>query len=197
MNEAALWVKICGATTPDAVAGAIAAGADAVGFVFAPSVRRVTPAQAAQLAAPARGRLRCVAVMQHPQTDEVAQVLAEFRPDVLQTDLQDLAALDLPATLERLPVLRAGREAPASLPPRAVFEGPVSGAGVAPDWAGAVALRLRGVEILREANVDAAVRTVRPWGGDVSSGVERAPGIKDMELIARFVAAARAACREG
>jgi phosphoribosylanthranilate isomerase len=202
MNEAALWVKICGATTPDAVAGAIAAGADAVGFVFAPSVRRVTPAQAAQLAAPARGRLRCVAVMQHPQTDEVAQVLAEFRPDVLQTDLQDLAALDLPATLERLPVLRAGREAPASLPPRAVFEGPVSGAGVAPDWAGAVALRLRGVEILlagglREANVDAAVRTVRPWGVDVSSGVERAPGIKDMELIARFVAAARAACREG
>lgn len=195
-------MKICGATTPDAVAGAIAAGADAVGFVFAPSVRRVTPAQAAQLAAPARGRLRCVAVMQHPQTDEVAQVLAEFRPDVLQTDLQDLAALDLPATLERLPVLRAGREAPASLPPRAVFEGPVSGAGVAPDWAGAVALRLRGVEILlagglREANVDAAVRTVRPWGVDVSSGVERAPGIKDMELIARFVAAARAACREG
>lgn len=201
MTEAALWVKICGATTPAAVAGALDAGADAVGFVFAPSVRRIAPAQAARLAAPARGRLRCVAVMQHPEPEEIAEVLADFRPDALQTDADDFAVLELPATLERLPVLRAGRELPVSLPARAVFEGPVSGAGAVTDWARAAALRARGVELvlaggLTEANVDAAIRAVRPWGVDVSSGVESAPGIKSAEMIARFVAAARVACRE-
>ena len=201
MAEATLWVKICGATTPDAVAGAIDAGADAIGFVFAPSVRRIAPARAAKLAVPARGRLRCVAVMQHPQPDELAAVLEQFRPDVLQTDAGDFAALELPAMLERLPVLRSGGVWPAALPARAVFEGPVSGVGVVADWTRASALQAQGVELvlaggLSEANVDAAIRAVRPWGVDVSSGVERAPGTKDAGLIARFVAAARAACRE-
>ncbi len=201
MADATLWVKICGATTPEAVAGAIEAGADAVGFVFAPSIRRVTPAQAAKLAAPARGRLPCVAVMQHPQAAEVAEVLAGFGPDILQTDADDFVRLELPATLVRLPVLRGGRETPAPLPSRAVFEGPASGTGTVADWASAATLRARGVELvlaggLNEANVDAAIRTVRPWGVDTSSGVEREPGIKSTELIARFVAAARAASRE-
>ncbi len=201
MADAPLWVKICGSTTAVAVAAAIEAGADAVGFVFAPSVRRVSAAQAAKLAAPARGRLRCVAVMQHPEPDEVAEVLAGFRPDVLQTDAGDFAALELPVSLERLPVLRAGCELLPSRPPRALFEGPVSGAGAVPDWTHAAALRAQGIELvlaggLNEANVDAAIRTVRPWGVDVSSGVESAPGIKSAEMIARFVAAARVACRE-
>ncbi len=201
MADAPLWVKICGSTTAVAVAAAIEAGADAVGFVFAPSVRRVSTSQAAKLAAPARGRVRCVAVMQHPEPDEVAEVLTEFRPDVLQTDAGDFAALELPAPLERLPVLRAGRKLPPSLPARALFEGPVSGAGAVPDWTHAAALRAQGIELalaggLNEVNVDAAIRTVRPWGVDVSSGVESAPGIKSAEMIARFVAAARVACRE-
>ncbi len=201
MRKATLWVKICGATTPEAVAGALDAGADALGFVFAPSVRRLEPAQAARLAAPARGRLRCVAVMQHPDPDQVAAVLAEFRPDVLQADAGDFASLDLPASLERLPVLRAAVDPALPLPLRALFEGPVSGAGVIPDWQGAAALRARGLELvlaggLTETNIDAAIRAVRPFGVDVSSGVEVAPGIKSAEKIARFVAAARVACRE-
>jgi len=201
MVDAPLWVKICGSTTAVAVAAAIEAGADAVGFVFATSVRRISPSQATKLAAPARGRLRCVAVMQHPQPDEVAEVLAEFRPDVLQTDAGDFATLELPASLERLPVLRAGQEFPPSMPQRALFEGPVSGAGAVPDWARAAVLRAQGIELvlaggLTAANVGAAIRTVRPWGVDVSSGVESAPGIKSAEMITRFVAAARVARRE-
>lgn len=200
MSDASLWVKICGATTPEAVAGALDAGADAIGFVFAPSVRRIEPVQAARLAAPARGRLRCIAVMQHPEADELAEVLSVFRPDVLQTDAGDFGQLSLPASLERLPVLRAGRALPVPLPARALFEGPVSGSGVAPDWAQAARLGPR-IELvlaggLDAGNVDVAVRTVRPWGVDVSSGVESAPGVKSAEKIARFVAAARTACRE-
>ena len=55
-----MWIKICGLTSPDAVAAALDAGADAVGFVFAKSVRQVTPREALDLAKPARGRVRCV-----------------------------------------------------------------------------------------------------------------------------------------
>jgi len=197
-----MWVKICGMTTPEAIDAAVAAGADAIGFVFAPSVRRVAPARAARLAAPARGRARCVAVMQHPSQAEVAAALAEFAPDVLQTDFEDFAALDLPAMLERLPVLRAGGELPAQLPRRALYEGARSGTGEVADWERAAQLRARGIELvlaggLTPDNVASAVRAVRPFGVDVSSGVEGAPGEKSAARIAGFVAAARAAGREG
>ena len=60
------FVKICGMTDDRAVEAALAAGVDAIGFVFAPSVRRVAPRLAARLAQPARGRVLCVAVTQHP-----------------------------------------------------------------------------------------------------------------------------------
>jgi phosphoribosylanthranilate isomerase len=65
-----MWVKICGMTTPAAVAAALAAGADAIGFVFAASVRRVTPHAANELATPARGRVPCVAVIRQATQQE-------------------------------------------------------------------------------------------------------------------------------
>ena len=61
-----MWIKICGMTSAEAVAAALEAQVDAIGFVFAPSSRQVTPEQAAKLAAPARGRALCIAVTQHP-----------------------------------------------------------------------------------------------------------------------------------
>ena len=110
-----VWIKICGLTTPDALDAALECGADAVGFVFAASSRRIEPALAAKLAAPARGRARCIAVMHHPSQAEVDDVVSAFVPDVLQTDLGDFAQLRLPEALERLPVMRAGErhDAPA------------------------------------------------------------------------------------
>jgi phosphoribosylanthranilate isomerase len=101
-----VWVKVCGLTRADAVAAALEAGADALGFVFSPSVRQLTPAQAAQLAAPARGRAECVAVTLHPDQALIDEILGVFKPDVLQTDLGDLAGLQLPEKLACLPVLR-------------------------------------------------------------------------------------------
>src|SRR5215475_2628213 len=101
-----MWIKICGMTTADAVTAAVDAGVDAIGFVFADSVRQLTPHAAATLARPVRGRARCVAVTRHPKQREIDEILNGFRPDVLQTDAADFASLRLPATLERLPVLR-------------------------------------------------------------------------------------------
>jgi phosphoribosylanthranilate isomerase len=192
-----MWIKICGVTTADAIAAALEAGADAVGFVFADSPRQVTPEAAAQLARPVRGRLRCVAVTHHPAWLALEEILRVFRPDVLQSDASDLAALTLPPALELLPVVREGAAAPAPLPPRILFEGPVSGTGTASDWSAARRLS-SGTELilaggLDEGNVAAAIAAVRPFGVDVSSGVEARPGVKNPLKILKFVSVARAA----
>src|ERR1700694_5917061 len=129
-----MWIKICGMTTPEAVTAELDARVDAIWFVFAESSRRLTPQRAAQLAQSARGRVRCVAVTRHPAQAAVDEILKVFRPDALQTDLADRDRLQLPAGLDLLPVVRGGDDAPATLPGRILFEGPMSGTGVAGDW---------------------------------------------------------------
>jgi phosphoribosylanthranilate isomerase len=192
-----MWIKICGMTSEAAVAAALAARVDAIGFVFADSPRRLSPEQARELARPARGRVKCVAVTRHPQARVVAEILAVFAPDVLQTDTADLAALDLPMGLELLPVLRSGAPAPQPLPRRVLFEGPVSGSGRASDWRAAQALAGQCELVLAggltSGNVAAAIAAVHPFGVDVSSGVEAQPGVKSPRAISEFVAAVRAA----
>jgi phosphoribosylanthranilate isomerase len=192
-----MWIKICGMTSPAAVEAALEAQVDAIGFVFASSLRKLTPEVAATLARPARGRVRCVAVMQHPTQAAVDEVLRTFAPDLLQTDAGDFARLRLPAALDTLAVVREGATLPVPLPARILFEGPSSGRGRVSDWSIAAALA-RHTELvlaggLSEANVAAAVAQVHPFGVDVSSGVEENPGVKSPAAIARFVAAARAA----
>lgn len=192
-----MWIKVCGMTTPEAVQAALDARVDAIGFVFAESKRRVTPARAAELAQPARGRVQCIAVTKHPTQSDVDEILEVFRPDIFQTDWQDLQALRLPRELAVFPVLRAGGGEPQPLPVRVLFEGPVSGTGVPTDWPSAHAMARRTQVILAgglsPANVAAAIAEVNPFGVDVSSGVESSPGIKSPEKIASFVSAARAA----
>lgn len=88
-----LWIKICGLTTEEAVAAAVAAGADAVGFVFAPSKRQVNAQRAADLARNVPAAMTRVAVMLHPAQSLIDEVWKLLRPDVLQTDAEDLAHL--------------------------------------------------------------------------------------------------------
>jgi phosphoribosylanthranilate isomerase len=198
----AIWVKICGLTTRDAVEAAVAAGADAVGFVFAPSKRQVTAALATQLAHGVPRRIPRVAVMLHPTQSQLDEVCSAFRPDVLQTDLEDLQTLRVPMGLTLMPVVRGGVGVglKADLQrkyQRVLFEGPVSGVGSTSDWHGAAQLA-RTTELvlaggLNATNVADAIATVRPFGVDVSSGVEASPGIKDPARIHEFVQRARAA----
>jgi phosphoribosylanthranilate isomerase len=114
-----LWIKVCGLTTELDVRTAIEAGADAVGFVFAPSRRQITARRAAEIASNAR--VTRVAVMQHPSQALLDEVWSVFRPDVLQTDAEDLKHLRVPLELRVLPVLRAGRAVPEPLPQRVLF----------------------------------------------------------------------------
>lgn len=192
-----LWVKICGLTTAAAVAAASDAGADAIGFVFAPSKRRVTAEQARLLSQPAPKHMVRVAVMQHPTQALLDEVLATFAPDVLQTDIEDLPTLNVPKHVTVTPVVRASRALPEPLPARLLFEGPVSGTGEVADWQRAAELA-RATQLilaggLHAGNVADAIAHVQPYGVDVSSGVECAPGVKDVEKIHSFVRAARAA----
>jgi phosphoribosylanthranilate isomerase len=200
-RERAVWVKICGITDEAGRDAALAAGADALGFVFHPgSPRHVSPQRAAALAAPVRGRARCVAVTLHPSQAQVDEILASFAPDILQTDAEDFAQLRLPGSLERLPVVRGAPPLQRPAAGRVLFEGLVSGTGELSDWAQAGEWARHAQVVLagglRPENVAAAVRAVRPAGVDVSSGVEQARGVKSPALIAEFVAAAREAARQ-
>ena len=196
-----MWIKICGLTTPEAVAAALDAGVDAIGFVFAKSVRQVTPSQAVELAAPARGRVRCVAVTRHPTQQDIDPVIAIFKPDLIQTDAADFDSLQLPAQLARLPVFRgAPDDENGRLPGRILFEGATSGAGALSDWSVARKVARRTELILagglNPGNVAAAIEAVRPFGVDVSTGVEARPGVKSPAEIENFVRAVRSSCAE-
>lgn len=197
-THAAPWIKICGMTTPEAVRAALEASVDAIGFVFTDSPRQVTPEQAAHLAEPARGKLRCVAVTRHPAQLLIEEILAVFAPDTLQTDTRDLARLRLPRALELLPVVREADNVQA-WPEKLLFEGAASGTGRLCDWSAAARIARRAQLVLagglHPGNVAAAIAQVRPFGVDVSSGVELRPGVKDPAAVARFATAARGAVK--
>ncbi len=192
-----LLVKICGLRHVEAVRAAVAAGADAVGFVFAPSPRRVTAREATVIARDVPRGVKRVAVMLHPTPEEWREVEILFCPDVLQADARDFEQLEVPAEIERWPVLRQGSALPVPLPDLFLYEGATSGRGERVDWSEAARLARRGRMILAGGldrdNVAEAIRRVAPFGVDVSSAVESAPGVKDPARIRAFVEAARAA----
>jgi len=193
-----ILVKICGLRDAEQVAAAVAAGANAIGFVFAESVRRVTPGAAREAALKIPAGIRRVAVMRHPANDEWAEVLEVFAPDVLQTDADDFATLLLPDNLARWPVIREGGPmADEDLINEFVYEGVNSGRGESVDWSQAANISARGRMILAGGlsaeNIATAIQTVRPYGVDVSSAVESRPGEKDSDLIRQFIRAVRTA----
>ena len=198
-----LFVKICGLTDPEALLAAVEEGADAIGFVFhPPSPRCLTPGRAAELATLVPHKVLRVAVMLRPEQADLEEVFAAFEPDCLQADANCLARLHLPGSLQKLPVYRDedrfNAEHIATDTP-CLFESAVSGQGRMPSWERA-AIAARHARLLLAGgldpeNVAEAVRRVRPWGVDVSSGVERAPGAKDPDRVREFIRAARRADR--
>jgi len=201
-------VKICGIGTEEAALAADHAGASAVGFVFADSPRRVTPEEAARLAALLDPSIARVAVFRHPTAAEVARVLEAFPADVVQVESGPGATAGRDAGVRILPVLHDGpdlladlRSLESAFRDGILLEAPGRGGrGVRPDWNRAaklaehVPLVLAGG--LTPENVGAAIRQVRPAAVDVSSGVESTPGRKDPDLILEFVRSAFDSTRE-
>jgi phosphoribosylanthranilate isomerase len=202
------FVKVCGLRTRESIDAAINAGANAIGFVFAESPRSVTIDEVRPLLAHAGSCVTRVGVFRHPSPDDVRRVLDELPIDLVQTDLEDferdLAFVD---ASHRLPVVRTGDDFAARLrrsideSGRALVEGARSGAGqrVSLDELEALPDDTRSRVIiaggLDPTNVREIIERTRPFGVDVSSGVERGPGDKDIHLIHQFVRAARDAER--
>ncbi|GAB4100511.1 phosphoribosylanthranilate isomerase [Sinomonas halotolerans] len=206
-----LWVKICGLSTPESVETAVAAGADALGFVLAEhSPRTVTAARAAELVAYAREAARgagraveMVAVVRHQAADDVARLAREAGVDTVQ-----LHGDEPDADADRLResgfgVIRAlsAREYAArraggwASPDRLLLDAAVPGSGTR-IGAEELAAAPEGFWILAgglsPANVAEAVAALGAGGVDVSSGVESSRGVKDLGLIRDFIRAARA-----
>jgi phosphoribosylanthranilate isomerase len=186
-----VFVKICGLRTPEAVEAAVAAGADAVGFVFVPGARRrVGVGEARKLAALARG-LERVGVFHGGQSAEEIRAVAEaVGLDTVQLHGADEAlAAALRGRFRVARSWRPGEPWPAAAD-RVLAEMGEPGTGRSWDWG-----RVRGLPVviaggLTPENVAAAMEAARPVGVDVSSGVETA-GEKDPERIRAFCQAVR------
>ncbi|MFF8485379.1 phosphoribosylanthranilate isomerase [Streptomyces antibioticus] len=196
-----LFVKICGLKTERDVDTAVEAGADAVGFVFSASPRRIDPATAARLCRRVPEHVLTVGVFRDEPLADVRSVAAEAGIGAVQLHgsegreyYDDLGAggwtlIRAAAFGDSVP--RCGEMGEDLL----LLDAPVPGSGVAWDWSGGPApapgekwLLAGG---LTPENVRAAVDAARPWGVDVSSGVEATRGVKDPDLIRTFVAVAR------
>jgi phosphoribosylanthranilate isomerase len=212
----ALDIKICGLKTQAALETALSGGASHVGFVFFPkSPRNLAPAEAAGLARAARGRAKAVAVTVDAADDFLDAIVTEAAPDMLQLhggeSPQRVAAVKarygLPV-MKALSVSEAGDLAKAApflgVADRFLFDArPPQGSelpggnGVSFDWRLLAALD-RDVDYMLSGGLDAAnigdaLRLANPPGIDVSSGVEKAPGVKDAALIEEFFKAVRTA----
>lgn len=197
-------VKICGLTDVAGARAAVAAGADAVGFVFAESPRQIDIERAVSIAATIPPFIARVAVFRHPDPREVLDVVGALRPDLVQTELDDRLVEALVGRIRLLPVVHDGPDlerdvsyvlsALGDSTPMLLEAPGRGGRSVAPDYEHAAALARRLPLVLagglRPDNVAAAIVTVRPYAVDVSSGVESSPGVKDPDSVSRFVAVA-------
>ena len=211
-----LTVKICGLSTPETLDAALDAGADMVGFMFFPaSPRHLSLGTARELGARVKGRAQKVAVSVDADDAALENYIEALRPDLLQLHGKETVARirDIKARFG-VPVMKviavetaadltsvAGYAAAAD---RILFDARApkdatrpGGLGVPFDWHLLENLKLAVPFMvsggINAGNVEEALRVTRAPGVDVSSGVESAPGKKDIALIRAFIAAARAA----
>ena len=209
-----LWIKICANSSLEDARVAADAGADALGFVFAPSPRRVSPAQAAAIASELPAAIEKIGVfVDAPLAEIISTVEASGLTGVqLYCGANDTLTAQLRARFGTgLRILRVLHFAPdAKIPDDPNVDAilvdsrtatAVGGTGVAYDWRLAATTLFQNLEErkliaaggLTPENVAEAIARLRPWGVDVVSGVESSPGKKDAAKVRAFVAHARAA----
>lgn len=205
VSRATVRVKVCGITRPEDAVMAERAGADAIGMIFAPrSKRRIDRERAEAIVAGLGPFVARVGVFVDAPIDEVRGAVRELRLDAVQLHGTEPPAYAA-ALREEVRVVRAVAfgphvtpEALATYPADAVLlDAAHPGSGVAFGWDEAGAWRGHPRLILAGGltpeNVAAGIATLEPYGVDVASGVERAPGVKDPARVEAFVRAVRAA----
>ncbi len=198
-----MFIKICGITSEEDGLLAVAMGADAVGFLFAPSPRRVSPATAAEIARRLPPEILTVGVFRNEDPRTVVRIANRARLRAVQ-----LHGHETPAETKRVreqvgTVIKAFRAGSKELEQAREYGADIilvdadqPGSGKVFDWAlaeraaGPLPVMVAGG--LNPSNVAAAIAKTRPWGVDVSTGVESSPGQKDPRLVRDFIAAARA-----
>ena len=211
-----LDIKICGLKTAEAIDHAVALGATHVGFIFfQKSPRHIEPDDAGRLADRVRGRAKIVSVSVDADNDELDEIVAMIRPDILQ--LHGRETPDRVLTVKAvtgLPVWKALSISEAAdldrvdaydgIANRFLFDAKApknselpGGNGVSFDWTLLKGLSERVDYMLSggldKDNVGEAIRIARPTGIDLSSGVESSPGVKSLDMMDDFFAAVRAA----
>ncbi len=199
-----MFVKICGITSEDDALFAVAMGADAVGFVFAPSPRQIAPQKVFDITRRLPPEILTVGVFR----DELPQRVIEIahKSGVKAVQLHGRETPDQAAEVANSIrwVIKAFSATSPELPKAdrystdlVLVDAPNPGSGKVFDWSLASeapdSVRLILAGGLDPDNVADAIEAVEPWGVDVSSGVESAPGRKDATKVRRFIANARAA----
>ena len=185
-------VKICGLSTKEAVKTTVSAGADYIGFVFAPSKRQVTVEQAIELAKFIPSHIQKVGVFVSPSRADLLEAIEKVGLDLVQVHGQVVDKLfeNLPCGSIQAVQIGEGEHVPNSQADYLLFDAPVAGSGQIFDWG-----RLDTTELaqpffiaggLNEDNVEEAIQHFTPYAVDVSSGVET-NGQKDHEKIRRFI----------
>lgn len=199
-----VFVKVCGITAPDDALAAAAAGADAVGLIFAESPRRVTIEAAAAVVAVLPRGVRAVGVFRAaPPTDVLRTVRAAGLGGVQLHDPESpVAVAEIRGSVPFVLVATAGGSLDSASAERwradaVLVDAAVPGSGSAWEWSrfrapsGPVRVVLAGG--LGPDNVALGIAAVRPWGVDASSALEDSPGRKNHDAVRRFVAAAKSA----
>ena len=185
-------VKICGLSTKEAVGTAVSAGADYIGFVFAPSKRQVTLEQAAEMAKLIPANVKKVGVFVSPNRTELLEAIEKVGLDFVQVHgkVVDKLFENLPCASIQAVQVDGDGHVPNSQADYLLFDAPVAGSGQTFDWD-----QLDMTELaqpffiaggLNEDNVARAIQHFSPFAVDVSSGVET-NGQKDHEKIRRFI----------
>ncbi|MGY2744865.1 phosphoribosylanthranilate isomerase [Pseudarthrobacter sp. O4] len=199
-----MFVKVCGLSTAESVRTAVAAGADAVGFVLTRSPREVTPAQARELLAHVPGGVAAVGVFRHETAADTVALArqaglewVQLHGDRTPADVQSVH--DAGLKVIRAVSMDADAEAFASWGEELLLiDAAVPGSGEAWDYSSVRAKGLEGRNWLLAggldpANVADAAAQAGAWGVDVSSGVESTRGVKDLAKISVFVKSAKSA----
>ncbi|KXU00661.1 Phosphoribosylanthranilate isomerase [Streptococcus oralis] len=185
-------VKICGLSTKEAVEIAVSAGADYIGFVFAPSKRQVTLEKATELAKLIPVNVKKVGVFVSPSRAELLEAIEKVGLDLVQVHGQVADDLfeDLPCASIQAVQVDGNGHVPHSRADYLLFDAPVAGSGQTFDWGQLDTARLAQPFFiaggLNEDNIVKAIQYFTPYAVDVSSGVET-DGQKDHEKIRRFI----------